>query len=569
VRHWVPAFAGIAFALIVGAATRFDLGVLTSGVFRYGTAHSAQPPTVTFFADGRTATVSVRRIHASNGLSLATNGKPDGSLGPEWFAVGAAPMPFTHNASTQVLMPLVALAHVPRAQVVAVIGQGTGMSSHTLLGDDRLKRLVTIEIEPEMLRASRQFYPANRRVFDDQRASFALDDARSYFAAQRERYDLILSVPSNPWVAGVSGLFTTEFYAHVRNYVAPHGVFAQWIHLSETNDGLVLSVIRAVAENFPDYALYTVADQDILIVATNDPKLPSPDWSVMHLPGVASDLSRVLPITPAMLDALHIADGATLAPLARGGGANSDFFPTLDLGAERSRYLREGAMGFIGLSGDRFGLATLLEGRRVGVSQVPYSVLLGAPRQASMELGARVSRGEFRGASGPQLGAAERARAVQQLLTSSAPPVDWHIWVDAVRDAEETRAGGSIGVPDTALFAAVSRYLARQSPPAEARAAVAFLHGLAALDHVETARAAEPLLAAARRGDDWLPPDLVRDGAVVARLRTGDVRGARAAMATMLPRSAQTNLDVRPLLLAAWLVDAEHRGDAVGRVSQR
>jgi hypothetical protein len=566
--RWAPALAVGAFALIVGSTTRFDQAVLTSGVFRYGTARTTLPPSVTYFADGRTATVSVRRIRASNGLSLATNGKPDGSLGPEWFVDAAARMPFTHDASTQVLMPLVALAHVPRAQVVAVIGQGTGMSSHTLLGDDRLKRLVTIEIEPQMLKASRQFYPANRRVFDDPRASFALDDARSYFASQGERFDLILSVPSNPWVAGVSGLFTTEFYAHVRAYMAPHGVFAQWIHLSETNDALVLSVVRALAENFPDYALYTVANKDILIVATNDAKLPAPDWSVLQLPGVASDLRRVLPITPPMLDALHIVDGATLAPLARGGGANSDFFPTLDLGAERSRYLREGAMGFIGLSGDRFGLATLLETRRAGVSQAPYSVLLGVPRQESMELGARVSRKDFRGATGPQLGAAERARAVQQLLTSSAPPVDWHIWVDAVRDAEDTRAGGSIGVPDTTLFAAVSRYLARQTPPAEARAAVAFLHGLAALDHAETARAAEPLLAAARRGDDWLPADLVRDGAVVARLRTGDVRGAHAAMMAMLPRSGQTDRDVRPLLLAAWLADAERHAAGAGQVGQ-
>ena len=71
------------------------------------------------------------------------------------------------------------------------------------------------------MRASRQFYPANRRVFDDPRSTFAIDDARSYFASQGERYDLILSEPSKPWVAGVSGLFTTEFYAHVRRFLTP------------------------------------------------------------------------------------------------------------------------------------------------------------------------------------------------------------------------------------------------------------------------------------------------------------------------------------------------------------
>ena len=65
-----------------------------------------------------------------------------------------------------------------------------------------------------------------------------------------------------------------------------------------------------------------------------------------------------------MLDGLRIANASTLAPLVRDGGANSDFYPILDLGAERTRYRKEGAMGFVGISGDRFALAPLLEERR-------------------------------------------------------------------------------------------------------------------------------------------------------------------------------------------------------------
>ena len=559
IRRWLPAAAAAGVIVVVGVSTRFDRVVLTSGVFRYGTVRKPATSDVLFYADGRTATVSVRRIASGGGLSLATNGKPDASLGPEWFAPPATPAPFTLDASTQLLLPLITLAHAPHARVAAVVGQGSGMSSHTLLGDPRLTTVVTIEIEPEMLRASRAFYPANRRVFDDRRSAFAIDDARSWFASQGERFDLILSEPSNPWVAGVSGLFTTEFYAHVRRFLAPHGVFGQWLHLSEISDGLVLSVVRALAENFPDYALYTVGNKDILIVATNDPRLPVPDWSVFTLPGVAEDLRRVLPLTPAMLDGLRIATGSTMAPLVRGGGANSDFYPILDIGAERTRYLKEGAIGFVGLSGDRFALAPMMEGRQASRGASPYNAIPGVPRLEAMDLGARVHGEQFAGASGPQLGAAERARSVERLLASPLPPVEWHIWVDAVREAEETRAGGSVGIADTALFAAADRALARQSPPAEARAAVEFLRGLAGHDFVQVARASLPLIAAARRGDDWLAPDLVRDGAVMAGLRTGDVRGARAAMIVLTPRSSRTTNDVRSQLLAAWVLDAERR----------
>ncbi|HEX2718836.1 MAG TPA: fused MFS/spermidine synthase [Gemmatimonadaceae bacterium] len=554
-RRLAPALATLAVVVLVGAVTRFDRGMLTSGVFRYGVARPANAPTIVYYADGRTATVSVRRIVSGRGLSLQTNGKPDASLGPEWFGAPGKPTRFTHDASTQLLLPLVTLAHVPDARVAAVIGQGSGMSSHALLGDPALEKVVTIEIEPEMIEASRRFYPANRRVFDDPRARFAIEDARSYFASQNERYDLILSEPSNPWVAGVSGLFTTEFYAHVRRFMTERGVFGQWLHVSEMHDGLVLSVVRAVAENFSDYALYTVSNHDILIVATNGGALPRPDWSVFRRAGIAEDFQRVLPLTPPMLDALRIADAATLAPLVRGGGGNSDFYPTLDLGAERSRYLKEEAIGIVALSGDRFGVARLLEPYRAGPTDDAYTVVGGIPRLEAMELAARVRGGQYAGADPLKVVAAQRVALTERMLASNDPPVDWRAWIDAVRDAEETRAGGSAGVADTAFFARVDRYLARQKPPEEVRAAVRFLRGLADRDFTSAATASDVLLAAAARGELWLPPELLGEGAVVAYLRTGNAPGARAAMPLVEARRAVT--DARFQLLDAWIRAAE------------
>ena len=222
-------------------------------------------------------------------------------------------------------------------------------------------------------------------------------------------------------------------------------------------------------------------------------------------------------------------------------------------------------MGFVGLSGDRFALPPMLEGRRAPRVATTYNAIPGAPRLEAMELGARVSAGKFDGANGSQLGAAERSRGVDRLLAAILPPVEWHVWVETVREGEETRAGGSMGIADTAYFDAVERALARQSPPPEARAAVDFLHGLAAHDFTRVARASVPLINAARRGDDWLAPDLVTDGAVVAGLRTGDVRGARAAMVALAARSIRPVNDVRQQLLGAWIADAVRRNAATPR----
>src|SRR2546423_11482860 len=98
------------------------------------------------------------------------------------------------------------------------------MTSHMLLGSPELRELATIEIEPEMIRASTQFRPVNYRVFSDRRARFVVDDARSYFAGAGRRFDLIVSEPSNPWVSGVAGFFTTQLYSRVKRYLAPRRV---------------------------------------------------------------------------------------------------------------------------------------------------------------------------------------------------------------------------------------------------------------------------------------------------------------------------------------------------------
>jgi hypothetical protein len=267
-------------------------------------------------------------------------------------------------------------------------------------------------------------------------------------------------------------------------------------------------------------------------------------------------MKRVLTLTPEMLDALRVVEARTLAPLVHVGGANSDFYPVLDLGAERTRYLGEGASGFTALSGDRFGLATLLEDRRVPVSRAPYIVIGNVPRLEAMELAARVNGGAFDGATVDQLTAAEAVRAVDRSLASNTTPIDWHYWVDAVRRAEEARAGGSAGVADSAFYARVNQFLARHPAPPEARASIEFLHGLAAWDFGEAARASQPLLAAAARGDFWLSPDLLREGAVVARLRSGDIAGARGVFMMLAPVSSRAPDDLRPQLLAASIIAA-------------
>jgi hypothetical protein len=557
-QRWQLGAAGAVAALLcaIFVRTNFDPTYITSGVYRYGGVQDPGSRKVLFYKDGRTATVSVRRIPDTGGLTLGTNGKPDGSLGPEWMnpRLAAKPGPFTHDAPTQLFVPLVALAHAPRAREAAVIGFGTGMTSHALLGSSNLSHVVTIEIEPEMIRASRAFFPANARAYNDPRSSFAIDDARAYFAARAQTFDLIISEPSNPWVSGVSGLFTTEFYSRVKTYLTPTGVFAQWLHLYEIDDGLVLGVIAALAQNFPTYSIFQISSRDILIVASANKTLPTPDWSIFQWPAIAADLSHVWPISPRTMETLRVADSRSLEPLVRMSGVvNSDFYPTLDLNAERTRYMKAQATGLGGLAAGRVNFAAMVDGRRNGVGD-PYAVVQGVPRLDAMAAAAAARSPDSRAGAAAGI-VASRRQIVEAEMATAKPPVDWKAWIGAVEGAEEGLHGGMAGVADTAFYGSLRRYMSQTNAPELPRAAVDFMHGLAAWDYAEASRAADPLIAAAARGTLWLDADVLRDGAVMAKLATGHRGEARDIFRLLIGKSSREITDLRTRLLYSYIAD--------------
>lgn len=570
------AAVGTAVLVILAGATPFDPAVLTSGVYRYGTVSDPRRFAVPFYADGRTATVSVRRHIESRTLTLATNGKPDASLSLDWIrpaATDTARLPVVGDQVTQLLLPLITLAHVPNARSAAVIGEGSGMTSHLLLGSPALGALRTIDIEPAMIRGSRQFYPANRRVFDDPRSQFVLDDAKAYFAGANRRFDLILSEPSNPWVSGVSGLFTDEFYGRVTRYLAPGGVFGQWLHLYEIDDPLVTSVLAALHRHFPAYAVYLVSGADLLVVASNDPALRTPDWRVLGLPGLAGDLRHALPIDSATLASARLADRAALAPLlARWAPVNSDYHPVLDLGAERTRFLKQIAAGYRALPVGRFDPVSGMRGWRVGFAMQPVAPVSlprsdALARSAAVRLAYAASRAAA-GGEAPALAlptgdegavreALYRRGTLDAMIGTGRPPADWHTFVGHVLACEDDWHGGSAGVADTAFYAPIGRYLAAAHAPREAVAAVDFARALAAYDWPAARAAADLLLATYARGDSWIDTAMLHDGGVVAALQTGDPAFARRVVEATGGRLRRGATDVRRPLLAAWIADAE------------
>jgi predicted membrane-bound spermidine synthase len=319
-------------------AVRLDPLRMISGVYRTGSATVPEGAVVKYLRDGKTATISL--IEKDGLVTIATNGKPDAGLqmGPGEPSV---------DETTMVLAAAIPLSMQAHPRRVANIGFGSGLTTHILLASERIDHLDSIEIEPFMVQAARQgFGPRIANVFDDRRSHVVYEDAKTFFASSREPYDLIVSEPSNPWVSGVSTLFSDEVYSHITRYLTPDGYFAQWVQVYETNIGVLASIIKALAPHFGTYTLYNLDDLDILIVATRGTEMGIPDEGLLRSPLLRAELERIGVRSVADFQSRKIGDNRTLGPVleALPVPANSDFFPYVDLHAPRSRYLKENAM---------------------------------------------------------------------------------------------------------------------------------------------------------------------------------------------------------------------------------
>lgn len=330
------AVTAVAAALLPAFRTGFNPGVLASGSFRAASLAAGKLPEIVEIRHGRTATISVGQ--SGDIRYIATNGKSDGALymGDEGKAITKV-----GDENTVAQLALLPMLTRHGNYDAAVIGMGTGMTGHYLLGDRRLQSLDLIEIENEVVRLARHFKPRNERIWNDPRLNLVIDDAKRHFYTNRKQYDLIISEPSNPWVSGVAGLFTKEFYGHLRHFLKPGGVLVQWVHGYEFRDDLLVSIFSAL-DTFGHFEIYRVTKNsgDFIVVAGDSPS----DFITADELAANSELREEFEKLGGDLESFgpgnFIASSITLRPILEqyAALANSDYYPYVEQHAETSFY---------------------------------------------------------------------------------------------------------------------------------------------------------------------------------------------------------------------------------------
>ncbi len=250
-------------ALFGSHFAHWDPVVMTSGVTVYAKRYNAIPADslrleemhrdrLLYYREGLTATISVHETRNKTYRYFKTNGKVDGSYG---------------DALTMLMTGYLPMLLQPDARDAAVIGLGTGMTVKAV-GTFPVQTIEVLEIEPAMAEAASYFGQKNGDILKDPRVRLIPTDGRNYLMAAPRKYDLIISEPSNPWIAGIASLFTRDFYATARQKLTPDGLFAQWLQNYSMSPDDFRMVLRTFAEAFPHVSVWNLQESDFLLVGS-------------------------------------------------------------------------------------------------------------------------------------------------------------------------------------------------------------------------------------------------------------------------------------------------------------
>ena len=322
-----------AIALLVWLVLQppWDRDLLASGVYKYAPFAAEQVDVETalkagrlvYYRDGAAATISVKRLTGT--LSLSVDGKVDASTSGDMI-----------TQKTLAHLPL--LLHGRPARV-CIIGLGSGVTLASALLHP-IASADVVEISPEVVEASQLFAVENRHALADPRTHLILGDGRTHLLLADQHYDVIISEPSNPWMAGVAALFTREFLQAARSRLAPGGILCQWAHTYNITDHDLRSIAATFASVFPNGTMWLIGDGDLLFVGSNDAGPLDLGNLARHWdrPGVSEDLRAVAAYEPFALLSSFVGGPDDLRRYAAGAPVQSDDAMALEFSAPRAQY---------------------------------------------------------------------------------------------------------------------------------------------------------------------------------------------------------------------------------------
>lgn len=287
-RRVVPAAVAVGLVpLIVGTTGRWDMNLLNSAAFlgrSQDILTEADKWELVSVAEGVDLTVIVTKSKQNpDALTMSVNSKVDAST----------------NVADMVNFLLT--GHVPAllntdGKSVCVVGLGSGLTLGAITRYPGYEHIDSVELSEEVIDAARDhFAPYTHDIFEDERIEHIRADGRNHLLLTDRKYDLIVSQPSNPWIAGVSNLFTREYFQLARDRLTPGGVFCAWLQGYTMSESNVKLVIRTLLEVFPHVTLWEMGEYNYGMIASDQPLTRPLDALLerFNTPEVRADCYRI------------------------------------------------------------------------------------------------------------------------------------------------------------------------------------------------------------------------------------------------------------------------------------
>lgn len=308
----LPWPAGVAAAVVAGPvlARPWDTAQFARANFR-AREPVAEPMDVLYYREGIDATVSVT---ARRGIrTLRVNSKPDAS-------------DHAADCQTQVLLGHVPALLCPSPEKVLVIGLGSGMTTSAVACHPEVQRIDSVEISPAVLEAATLFSAKNYDILNNSRVRHIRADGRNHLLLTTQMYDLIVSEPSDPWLAGIGSLFTHEFFELCRARLEPDGLLAIWMATYALSPDAFPRIVATLHDVLPYVSVWETSSENYCLIAS----ARRPELSLVQLeqrfanPWVRADLNRIGIRDLATLLGTFVADQDSLRNRLPRGGFHTD-----------------------------------------------------------------------------------------------------------------------------------------------------------------------------------------------------------------------------------------------------
>lgn len=285
-----------------------------------------------YYKEGLNAIVTVRGKGVDNSIiTYQANGKQEaisenGRPSEAWAILGHIPL----------------LLHKGEPKDALLVGLGSGITLGAMEAYP-LKDIDVVELEPAVIEAARFFHESNSDALDDPRVSMHVTDGRSFLFTGRKKYDIIISGVSDPWISGVSNLFTLEYFTELDNKLNDGGVVGLWFQNYRITPKELKVGINTFAQVFPYVSIWFhyTHTLDLVVIGSKTPH--SFDMATlpgkMAVPSVKKQLARIDIRTPFDVLDLFMIGNKDLRDYIGKSRINTDERPILEFSLPKLQYM--------------------------------------------------------------------------------------------------------------------------------------------------------------------------------------------------------------------------------------